>query len=630
MVMEEKPKKLLILYASETGNAIDAAERLGREAERRGCPVLLLSVDDFDPSSLPDQEIVIFVVSTTGQGDNPDSIKVFWKFLLQRNLTQNWLSRVNYAVFGLGDSGYQKYNFVAKKLDKRLSDLGATAVVERGLGDDQHSSGYEGALDPWMSTLWKALYQKDPKLFPKGPELMTSNMSLMDQPKVQITYHDVAEGTSNFSSIPDVKLLEMQIESTRFILPGKLSGKYSPECFLKMVKNDPLSKAGSGKDVRHFEFEAVSSSIEYEVGDVVHILPGQDAAAVDAFIKRCNLNPESYIQVQANDNKENEQSYDLRNTLKVPVRLKTFVELAMDVASASPRRYFFEVMSYFATAEHEKERLQYFASPEGRDDLYEYNQKERRTVLEILDDFPSVQMPFEWLVQLVPPLKTRAFSISSSHSAHPNQVHLTVSVVSWTTPYKRKRTGLCSSWLAELDPQKSGLIPAWFQKGSLPSPPPSLPLILIGPGTGCAPFRGFVEERALQSQSGPTAPILFFFGCRNEENDFLYRDFWLFHSQKGGVLSEEKGGGFFVAFSRDQQQKVYVQHKMREESFKIWNLLTEGAAVYVAGSANKMPSDVLLAFEEIVSKEGGVPKEAAVRWLRALEKAGKYHVEAWS
>lgn len=178
--------------------------------------------------------------------------------------------------------------------------------------------------------------------------------------------------------------------------------------------------------------------------------------------------------------------------------------------------------------------------------------------------------------------------------------------------------------------QTGVLIPAWFQKGSLPSPPPSLPLILIGPGTGCAPFRGFVEERALQSQSGPTAPILFFFGCRNEENDFLYRDFWLLHSQKGGVLSEEKGGGFLAAFSRDQQQKVYVQHKMREESFKIWNLLTEGAAVYVAGSADKMPSDVLLAFEEIVSKEGGVPKEAAVKWLRALEKAGKYHVEAWS
>lgn len=312
------------------------------------------------------------------------------------------------------------------------------------------------------------------------------------------------------------------------------------------------------------------------------------------------------------------------------MKLKTFVELNMDVASASPRRYFFEVMSFFASAEHEKERLQYFASPEGRDELYQYNQKERRTVLEILEDFPSVQMPLEWLVQLVPPLKTRAFSISSCHSAHPNQLHLTINLVTWTTPYKRKRLGLCSSWLASLDPQQNVLIAAWFKKGSLPPPPPSLPLILIGPGTGCAPFRGFVEERALQNESDPTAPMILFFGCRNKDNDFLYRDFWMKHSQNGGVLSEDKGGGFYAAFSRDQPQKVYVQHKIREQSSKIWSLLRQGGSVYIAGSSNKMPSDVLSAFEDIVSAETGVSKEFASRWIRALEKAGKYYVEAWS
>ncbi|XP_050383983.1 NADPH-dependent diflavin oxidoreductase 1 isoform X2 [Argentina anserina] len=287
-------------------------------------------------------------------------------------------------------------------------------------------------------------------------------------------------------------------------------------------------------------------------------------------------------------------------------------------------------MSMFATAEHEKERLQYFVSPEGRDDLYQYNQRERRTVLEVLEDFPSVQMPFEWLVQLVPPLKTRAFSISSSPTVHPNQVHLTVSVVLWTTPFKRNRAGLCSNWLAKLDPEQGVHVPVWFQKGSLRPPPPSLPLILIGPGTGCAPFRGFIEERAIQSLTGFTAPVIFFFGCRNEDNDFLYREFWLSHSQNDGVLSEAKGGGFYVAFSRDKPQKVYVQHKMHEHSHRVWNFLSEGAAIYVAGSSTKMPSDVLLAFEEIISKESGIPQESAVRWLRALEKAGKYHVEAWS
>lgn len=172
-------------------------------------------------------------------------------------------------------------------------------------------------------------------------------------------------------------------------------------------------------------------------------------------------------------------------------------------------------------------------------------------------------------------------------------------------------------------------IPAWFQKGSLPRPPPSVPLILIGPGTGCAPFRGFVEERAIQSSSGPAAPIIFFFGCCNED-DFLYRELWLSHSLNDGVFSEAKGGGFYVAFSRKQPQKVYVQHKMLEQSQRIWNLLLSKASIYVAGSATKMPSDVWSTFEEIISKEGEASRDSAANWLKALQRAGRYHVEAWS
>ena len=110
----------------------------------------------------------------------------------------------------------------------------------------------------------------------------------------------------------------------------------------------------------------------------------------------------------------------------------------------------------------------------------------------------------------------------------------------------------------------------------------------------------------------------------------MYKDFWGAHSRNGGVLSEEKGGGFFVAFSRDQTRKVYVQDKMREQSGKVWELLRKGAAVYVAGSSSNMPADVLAAFEEIVERESGVGREEAVRWLRLLERGGKYHVEAWS
>ncbi|KAM1009987.1 hypothetical protein TB1_044636 [Malus domestica] len=110
----------------------------------------------------------------------------------------------------------------------------------------------------------------------------------------------------------------------------------------------------------------------------------------------------------------------------------------------------------------------------------------------------------------------------------------------------------------------------------------------------------------------------------------MYKDFWLSNSQDGGELSEAKGGGFFCCLPRDQSQKVYVQDKMREHSLKLWKLLMEGAAIYVAGSSTKMPADILLAFEEIIYKESELPQESAMRWVRELEKPGRYHVEAWS
>ncbi|WVZ68934.1 hypothetical protein U9M48_017805 [Paspalum notatum var. saurae] len=574
--------RLLVLYASQTGNAMDAAERVGREAERGGCPAVdVLSMDSFDPSRLRNERFVVFVVSTTGQGDPPDSMKGFWRYLLQKDLGAQWLEGIHYAVFGLGDSGYQKYNFAAKKLDRRLLHLGAEPVVGIGLGDDQHPSGYEGALDPWLLSLWKSLNETDRSLFPRISDINDPNLNILEDPKVHIIYYSSNEVPQDSIFSDPSKI----IISARSMSPAlQFHDDGEPPYMIQMVKNQRLTKEDSDRDVRHFELEDPSSAISYKIGDALEILPSQNRAAVDAFIERCNLDPDCYITV----------------------------------------------MSFFATAEHEKEKLQYFASPEGRDDLYKYNQKESRTVLEVLEDFPSVQMPFEWLVQLTPPLKKRAFSISSSPLAHPKQIHLTVSIVSWLTPFKRTRYGLCSTWLARLNQNEDNLIPCWIHKGSLPPPRPLVPLVLIGPGTGCAPFRAFVEERAAQAAAEPTAPVVFFFGCRNQDNDFLYKDFWLTHAQDEGVLSSKKGGGLFVAFSRDQPQKIYVQHKIKEQSARVWNLLISGAAVYIAGSSTKMPADVTAALEEVICKEGGAQQAEASKWLRELERAGRFNIETWS
>ncbi|XP_024524113.1 NADPH-dependent diflavin oxidoreductase 1 [Selaginella moellendorffii] len=624
----DRRARILVLYASQTGNAEDVAERIGREAARRAYLPQVMSMDRYDPRQLASENAVIFVASTTGQGDKPDTMKRFWKFLLNSSLSKRWLENVNYAVFGLGDSGYQKFNFVALKLDRRLADLGAKSIVYRGLGDDQHRSGYEGALDPWLTSLWSAvrgIYGRE-----EASEPANDTAWQLDPPKYKIVYHQphissVAEGYST-----DVQRKWIEHDRARTMIEVA-SGSFNPPIaddknfgrvpnnpvFAQVIKNMRLTDTSHEQDVRHLEFDLGGSGLEYAPGDVLGVFPAQSEEAVSRFMERCGLDEPALVSVEPANAVEGYQNV-------APVTLRTLVEAVMDVSSASPRRYFFEVMMHFAEAEHEKERLQYFATSEGRDDLYNYNQRERRTVTEVLEDFPSVRLPLEWLVQLVPRLRPRYFSISSSLKAHPNEIHLTMAVVQWTTPFKRKRQGLCSTWLAQLD-SKTGVVPVWVTKGILKLPRPSVPLILVGPGTGCAPFRAFIEERAAIAASQPVAPILFFFGCRYSAKDFLYKEQWQAFAQDRGVLSQENGGGFFVAFSRDQPRKIYVQHRIREQSKLVYKLIEDGAAIFVSGSADKMPADVAQAFDEIAA-EMGDPRAAP----KKLEALGRYVVEVWT
>lgn len=148
---------MLIVFGTETGNARDAAEDVAREAQARGLQPTIICAKDFPVQQLPTQSLVLFFVSTTGQGEPPKNFKKFWNFLRRRSLPADSLKHVEFGVFGLGDSGYAKYNVMAKKLGNRLTGLGAKAIVEVGLGDDQHQGGYEAALGVWMDALWNVL-----------------------------------------------------------------------------------------------------------------------------------------------------------------------------------------------------------------------------------------------------------------------------------------------------------------------------------------------------------------------------------------------------------------------------------------------------------------------------------------
>ena len=160
VTMASAADPLLVLYGSETGNARDVAERIAREAARGGDdagPVHCLSMDRFEVTQLPTAPLVVCVCSTTGQGDPPANMRDFWRFLLRKSLPADSLNAVRFAVFGLGDLHYQKYNVAAKRLHRRLLALGARELLDLGLGDDQHPTGYEATLDPWLERLWRAL-----------------------------------------------------------------------------------------------------------------------------------------------------------------------------------------------------------------------------------------------------------------------------------------------------------------------------------------------------------------------------------------------------------------------------------------------------------------------------------------
>ncbi len=186
-------------------------------------------------------------------------------------------------------------------------------------------------------------------------------------------------------------------------------------------------------------------------------------------------------------------------------------------------------------------------------------------------------------------------------------------------------------------------MPVWIERGSLHLPPqPITPVIMVGPGTGVAPFRAFMQEREAiraaeteqQGQawgnSGSTSAGIgscLVFGCRNEVGDFFWQEEWRAW-QQSGLLAP--GFGVITAFSRDQPRKVYVQHKIAEHSAALWGLLQHGAYIYVAGSADKMPADVAKAFVELVAKEGDMSAEQAKAYVRQLEVQGRYQVEVWS
>lgn len=345
---------------------------------------------------------------------------------------------------------------------------------------------------------------------------------------------------------------------------------------------------GSDKETRHFEFSLQDSGLSYEPGDSLGVLPVNCSEVVDDLLSVLSFSGTEPVQI-------GEESFSLKDTL--------LHKFACTVLSKIQIKKFNDIARVPA--------LEELLKIENKNDLVEYMWG--RELIDLFKEYPQQGLAVEDFVSLLRPMPPRLYSIASSLSAHSEEVHLTVAVVRYDS-HGRKRKGVCSSYLAE---RVGETIPCYFHPNKNFKLPvdQNAPIIMVGPGTGIAPFRAFIEERMATGASGKN---WLFFGDRSQKTDYLYGEEWIRY-QKEGILNE-----LDLAWSRDQEEKVYVQHKMLERGAELWNWIQEGALFYVCGDASRMAKDVDQALRTIAQEHGSMSEEDSAVCIKSLQKEKRY------
>lgn len=477
-------------------------------------------MDEYDIQNLLIDRLIIFVVATTGQGEVPMNMKRFWRFLLRKNLPTDSLKHLRFAVLALGDSSYQKYNYAGKMLNKRLSQLGAAELIPIGLADDQHDLGIDAVVSSWTQDLWNIISET----FHISINISNYESPVIEKCNVNIIKKENSEIDKNCG---DIYLKEVEVNES-----------------LKMgnvIENTRTTTKDHFQDVRLIKLK--TPKVEYYPGDVLYVRPKNSEKQVQKFFQvlqdnNVNIDSDTIIRIT-------EKEIKVPVVLQQDLKLKDIVEQYWDL-SYKPRRSTIQTLAFISENELEKEKLIEFTTPSGQEDLFNYINRPRRNIVEMLADFPHTtsKLTLQLLFEIMAPIKPRAFSIASSLRQSRDETHILVAVVKYKTKLIESRLGLCSNWLANLNIGDSVIY--WIQKGTFKFDYEK-PMILIGPGTGVAPFRSLLLEKAANHKN--LKDCLLFFGCRNQEKDYHCRQDFV-------KMCKNNNLKMFCAFSRDQEAKV--------------------------------------------------------------------------
>lgn len=550
------PVAITLLSASQTGNARHVAQQLHDELSSAGLSVTHTAIGDYTPKALGSEQYVIVVTSTQGEGEPPEEAFAFFKFLSSKKAPQ--LDHLHFAVLGLGDSTYTHFCQAGKDIDQRLEALGATRLLARVDADVD----YDEQAREWRRQVLEMLQQ-------------------------HVTVPFAASSTSPTASLSGGVLPEA--------VPQAASAWHRDQPYsAPLLVNQKITGRGSDRDVRHIEIDLSGSGLHYTPGDALGVWYENDPALVNEWLNTTRLSGDEPVTVR---------------DCTVPLREALLRHLELTVNSTRLIEHYAEVTSNDTLAALVRE---------GRPVLHAYANS--LSPIDLLHQHPPAQpIDATTLTGWLRPLTPRLYSIASSQAEVDDDVHITVGVVRYAID-DHIRTGGASGYLSRLgDNDNVRVFIEHNDTFRLPEDA-NTPVIMIGPGTGIAPFRAFIQQRAAENAQGRN---WLFFGNPHFIDDFLYQLEWQ-HYIKDGVLDR-----IDLAWSRDQAQKIYVQDRLREQGADVWQWLRDGAHLYVCGDATHMARDVEATLLTIIQQHGGLSAEDANDYLTTLRAERRYQRDVY-
>ncbi|CAM9203959.1 unnamed protein product [Sphacelaria rigidula] len=607
-------RSLIVYFGSQTGTAESFAQILVAEGRRHGFSMTMVDLEDFSAQEMLETGKAIFCVATYGDGEPTDNAVEFsaWLDNNGEELAPDHLATLDFTVFGLGNKQYDHYNFMGRKTNEGLEKLGAQRMYAYGEGDDDDQ--LEEDFEAWKEGLWDALVAR---FGGKGGVDGVDKASDIPFSVKLLTEDEVA----GFAPTPETGAAS----SSKFYWQGREA---------TVVANKELRSVGkSVGSTRHIEIDLEGTGVQYQTADNLAVLPLNDHIAVERLCTTLGYDPNAIFVVQ-HDNSH-------KPIFPTPCTVRDALLRFMDVTSI-PRRNLLEQLVPYVVDDAERETLRKLSSKEGREEYHRVVEAPARTLAElILESFSSLTMPLQHFLHIVPHLHPRYYTISSSSSVSPSRVHITVAVLEQERGEGRVYRGICSTFLSKLDASHTNgevesnvkarshdagprctvfVRPSTFR---LPSNA-TTPIIMIGPGTGVAPMRALLQERSWQKvQGGNVGRNWLYFGCRRRDEDYIYQN-ELEAYKANGTLDRLR-----LAFSREDTSKVYVQHLLHQDATEVWELLVEGAYVYVCGGT-RMGTDVHNELTRIAQEKGSMDLEDSKEFMHSLQNDGRYVQELWS